>query len=246
MLKPGTAALVTGGSGAIGSAVCRMLAEAGVDVVAISDDRDALDRMKMERVTPVHCDVSDAAALKALVGERAIDILVNAAGVLGVSGTLFDVPTASAQRILDVNVMGVHNSLSAVVPGMVARNRGHVVNIGSIAGPYPSAGQPMYSASKAAVHNMSSNLRLELFGTDIRVTELRPGRVRTGMHAEMFGGDQAKAEEVIYRRYECLTADDIADTIRFVLSAPPHVCVAQIEVVPTHQVVGGTKMYQRG
>ena len=134
--------------------------------------------------------------------------------------------------------------MSAVVPGMIARNRGHVVNIGSIAGPYPSTGQPIYSASKAAIHNMSANLRMELFGTNVRVTELRPGRVRTGMHAEMYAGDHAKSDALLYDPYECLTAEDIAETLRFVLDAPARVRVAQIEVVPTRQVIGGTKMFQ--
>jgi 3-hydroxy acid dehydrogenase/malonic semialdehyde reductase len=246
ILNQGSTALVTGGSGGIGSAVVQMLAHHGVSVIALSDDADGLDALQVSGpIEKILLDVTDAAAMRSTFSERSVDILVSAAGVLGVTGTLFDVPAASSQRILDVNVMGTHNALSAVVPGMIRRNRGHVINIGSIAGPYPSTGQPMYSASKAAVHNMSANLRMELFGTDIRVTELRPGRVRTGMHAEMFGGDRAKANEQLYDPYECLKADDIAEVIRFVLTMPPHACVAQIEVVPTHQVVGGTKMFQR-
>lgn len=246
MLNANSTALVTGGSGGIGSAIVAMLARHDVRVIALSGDADQLASLSAGgNVEKVHLDVRDAAAMKERFSGREIDILVNAAGMLGVSGTLFDVPSESAQRVLDVNVMGIHNALSAVVPGMIKRNRGHVINIGSIAGPYPSAGQPIYSASKAAVHNMSANLRMELFGTDIRVTEVRPGRVRTGMHAEMFNGDHAKANEQLYDPYECLNTEDVAETIRFVLSMPARACVAQIEVVPTHQVVGGTKMFQR-
>jgi len=221
MLGKGETALVTGGSGGIGSAVVRMLARQQVAVVALSNDAEKLTLLSGESgVERLLLDVTDAAGMRSALAGRGIDILVNAAGVLGVTGTLFDVSTQSAQRILDVNVMGTHNALSTVVPGMIARNHGHIINIGSIAGPYPSTGQPIYSASKAAVHNMSANLRMELFGTDIRVTELRPGRVRTGMHAEMFGGDHAKSDELIYDPYECLTPEDIAETIRFVLAAP--------------------------
>ena len=221
MLGKGETALVTGGSGGIGSAVVRMLARQQVAVIALSNDVEKLALLSGESgVERLFLDVTDAAGMRSALARRAIDILVNAAGVLGVTGTLFDVSTQSAQRILDVNVMGTHNALSTVVPGMIARNHGHIINIGSIAGPYPSTGQPIYSASKAAVHNMSANLRMELFGTDIRVTELRPGRVRTGMHAEMFGGDHAKSDELIYDPYECLTPEDIAETIRFVLAAP--------------------------
>lgn len=246
MLDANSTALVTGGSGGIGSAVVGMLARHDIRVIALSGDADQLAALKVHgQVEKMLLDVRDAVAMKKAFSGREVDILVNAAGVLGVSGTLFDVPTESAQRILDVNVMGMHNALSAVVPGMLERNRGHIINIGSIAGPYPSTGQPIYSASKAAVHNMSANLRMELFGTDIRVTEVRPGRVRTGMHAEMFEGDHAKANERLYDPYECLDTEDVAETIRFVLSMPSRACVAQIEVVPTHQVVGGTKMFQR-
>jgi 3-hydroxy acid dehydrogenase / malonic semialdehyde reductase len=246
MLHEGTTALVTGGGGGIGAAVVRMLASHGVAAIAASNDQAKLDALDgVENVETVFADVTDAEALMELFGSRQIDILVSAAGILGATGTLFSLPGKSAQRLMDVNVIGVHNTLSAVVPGMLTRNRGHIINIGSLAGPYPSAGQPMYSASKAAIHNMSANLRMELFGTDIKVTELRPGRVRTGMHAEMFDGDHAKADSLLYLPYECLNGEDIAETIRFVLSTPPHVCVSQIEVVPTHQVVGGTRMHQR-
>lgn len=246
MLKQGTLALVTGGGGGIGSALVKLLASKGVRTIAADVSSDKLQRLAgIENVETLHLDVSDFDAVSAAVAGRQVDIVVNAAGVLGVTGTLYALPRNSGQKIMDVNVVGIHNVLSATVPGMVERNRGHIVNIGSIAGPYASAGQPMYSASKAAVHNMSMNLRLELFGSDVRVTEIRPGRVRSGMHAEMFDGDQSKAEEVLYEAFECLDAEDIADAIAYVLDTPPHVCVSQIEVVPTHQVIGGTKMLSR-
>lgn len=246
MLTSGTTALVTGGSGGIGSEVVKLLASRGVHAIAASNDKRKLAELGgITRVETCFLDVTDDAAVKARFSDRPIDILINAAGKLGVTGTLYSLPEGSAKSILDVNVIGIHNMLSAIVPGMVKRNRGHIINFGSIAGPYPSQGQPMYSASKAAVHNMTTNLRLELFGTDIKVTEIRPGRVRSGMHAEMFDGDQAKAEEVLYGPYECMQGADVANVIGFVLDTPPHVCVNQIEVVPTHQVYGGTKMFQR-
>ena len=246
MLNAGTTALVTGGSGGIGSEVSKTLASRGVHVIAASNDKAKLARLDgMTRIETCFVDVTDEAAVNAYFSDRPIDIVINAAGLLGVTGTIYSVPTASAKSIFEVNVVGIHNVLSAVVPGMLKRNRGHIINFGSIAGPYPSVGQPMYSASKAAVHNMSMNLRLELFGTDIKVTEIRPGRVRSGMHAEMFEGNQARAEEILYAPYECMDGVDVANVIAFVLDTPPHVCVSQIEVVPTHQVYGGTKMFQR-
>jgi len=239
-------ALVTGGCGGIGSDIVKLLASCGAYVIALSNNQQRLEQLAgMENVETCFLDVRDVAAIHTLFKSRDVDILVNAAGVLGVTGELYSVPHQSAQQILDVNVMGIHNMLSAIVPGMIQRNRGHIINFGSLAGPYPSIGQPIYSASKAAVHNISLNLRMELFGTDIKVTEIRPGRVRTGMHAEMFDGDQIKAETLLYAPYECMTGADIAKTIAFVLEAPDHVCVSQIEVVPTHQVFGGTKIFQR-
>ena len=190
-------------------------------------------------------DVTDAKAVKASLGDRRIDILISAHGALGVTGKLFDVPAASVQRLVEVNIIGIQNCLSAIVPGMIARNHGHIINIGSIAGIYASLNQPMYSATKAAVHNMTTNLRMELFGTDIRVTEYQPGRVRTGMHDEMFDGDHQKVRELLYDPYECLTGDDVAESFRYILSAPAHVNVSQMEVVPTHQVIGGNRYFRR-
>jgi len=239
-------ALVTGGCGGIGCEIVKLLAAHQMHVIALSNNAARLEKLtEMKNVETCFVDVRDEVKIHTLFDNREIDILINAAGVLGVTGTLYSIPHQSAQQILDTNVMGIHNMLSAIVPGMVARNCGHIINFGSLAGPYPSIGQPIYSASKAAVHNISLNLRMELFGTDIKVTEIRPGRVRTGMHAEMFNGDQEQAEALLYAPYECLTAIDIARTIAFILETPDHVCISQIEVLPTHQVFGGTKMFQR-
>jgi 3-hydroxy acid dehydrogenase/malonic semialdehyde reductase len=246
MITKGDTALVTGGSGGLGSAMVRMLAAQGINTIALSNDQAKLDELRgIENVEIMFMDVTSAAEMRAAFKDRQVDLVINAAGVLGVTGTLYSIPVESAQHILDVNVIGVHNSLAAVVPGMVERNKGHIINIGSLAGPYASAGQPMYSASKGAIHNMTANLRMELFGTDVKVTEVRPGRVRTGMHAEMYEGSHEKANELMYDPYECLRAEDIANAIEYVISTPTHVCVSQIEVVPTHQVVGGTRMFQR-
>ncbi|MFO1090742.1 MAG: SDR family oxidoreductase [Hyphomicrobiales bacterium] len=246
MLQSGTRALVTGGSGGLGSETVRMLARHGVHTIALSNDAPKLAALEgIENVEPVLLDVTDDRALKARFANERIDIVVNAAAMLGMTGTIWSTATDEARRLLDVNIVGIQAVLAATVPGMVERNRGHIVNIGSIAGPYPSTGQPIYSVTKAAVHSISSNLRMELFGTDVRVTELRPGRVRTGMHAEMFGGDYSKSDALFYDPYKCLMPEDIAEAIRYVLSAPPHVCIAQMEIVPTHQVVGGTRMYSR-
>ena len=180
-------AIVLGGGGGIGSQVVRQLAVRGCKVLAASmDGADKLAALAAE--TGAECielDVTDRAAVMERLQPRTADFLVLAHGALGRSGTLFDQPAESTRRLVDVNILGVQNCLQAVVPGMIARNSGHVVLLGSVA-LYPSLGQPIYSATKAAVHSMASNLRMELYPAQVKVTEVRPGRVRTGMHAEMF------------------------------------------------------------
>jgi NADP-dependent 3-hydroxy acid dehydrogenase YdfG len=148
--------------------------------------------------------------------------------------------------MLRANVAGTVNAIRAVVPGMVARDRGHVVNLGSIAATFPAPGSPAYAATKAAVHSLSQNLRLDLFGSRVRVTEICPGRVRTGIHAGYVGGDAAKAEEAFYRGYECLEPEDIASAVLFALDAPPRMDVTYMEILPTLQVYGGGDFLRTG
>ncbi len=238
----GRTVLVTGGCGGIGSAVVRLLAAGGARVVAASDRPDRLAALAAETgAEALSLDVTDREAVMAALSGREIDAMVVAAGSLGVTGTLYDVPAEGARHVVDVNVHGLQNCLQAVVPGMIARDRGHVVAISSIAGPYPATAQPVYAASKAAVHAMATNLRMELYGTSLRVSEIRPGRVATGMHREMFEGDEEKAAATFYEGYACLTPQDVAAAIGFVLSAPPHVDVTVLEIMPTHQVIGGVR-----
>lgn len=243
----GKTAVVTGGTGGIGEALVRRLVKGGAEVLAGSIDDEA-KRAALAEETGAQClylDVTDRDAVMAALSERPVDILVNASGALGQTGTLFDQPPDSAQRVVDVNILGVQNCLQATVPGMVARDEGHVILIGSIAGPYPSLGQPIYSATKAAVHLMAFNLRMELYGSRVRVTEIRPGRVRTGLHAEMFGGSEEEADKRVYDPVVTLAADDVAEAIIWALAKPPHLCVSQVEILATDHVVGGIRYKQR-
>ena len=233
-------AVVTGASGGIGAAVVRRLTAAGIETIAASIEPEKLEALGAETgATPLALDVGDHAAVEAALGGRTVDILVNAAGVLGGAAKLFETTPADAEAVVRVNVLGIQNCLRAAVPGMVARNRGHVVNFGSAAGRYAITGEPLYGGTKAAVHLMSLNLRLDLFGSDVRVTEILPGRVESGMHAEMVGGDRAKAQALYYDPYQCLQPSDVADVVLYALSAPAHVDLTQIEMMPTRQVMGG-------
>ncbi len=243
----GKTALVTGGTGGIGSAVVRGLVGKGTNVISASVDDDA-KRRNLADETGAEClylDVSDRDAVMDAVSSRNVDILVNASGALGQTGTLFNQPKDSAQRLVDVNILGVQNCLQAVVPGMIERDEGHVVLIGSIAGPYPSLAQPIYSATKAAVHSMAFNLRMELYGSQVRVTEIRPGRVRTGMHAEMFEGSHEEADRRVYDPVVTMEAEDAAEAIIWALSKPSRLCVSQIEILATDHVVGGIRYRQK-
>ena len=242
----GKRAVVTGGTGGICAAIVRALVGAGASVTAVSiDDAKLAGLAEQTGAETFRLDVSDRVAVMAALACREVDILVNCAGALGVTGTLYEQPAESATRLLMVNVLGVQNCLQAVTPGMLARDDGHIVNIGSVAGPYPSLGQPVYSATKAAVHSMSANLRMELYGSHVRVTEIRPGRVRTGMHAEMFDGDHATANARLYDPYECMEPEDVAEAVLWSLVRPARLCVTQLEIMSTHHVIGGVRFRPR-
>jgi NADP-dependent 3-hydroxy acid dehydrogenase YdfG len=210
-------------------------------VAASADPQEKRDALTAE--TDAACiplDVRDRDAVVAALKPLDADFLILAHGALGQTGTLFDVPAESAQRLVDVNIIGCQNCLQAVVPGMIERNDGHVVFLSSVA-IYPSLGQPIYSATKAAVHNMAANLRMELYPARVRVTELRPGRVHSGMHAEMLGGDRVAAQKRFYDPVHTLEPAEVAESILWALDKPAHLCVTQLEVVATDHVFGGVR-----
>ena len=240
-------AVVTGASRGIGRAVVTALAGRGMEVHAVARSAAALAELAAATGCRTHAlDVADGAALAEAVGGLAVDVLVNNAGLAQGGGPLYDTPPDELEAMLRANVAGTVNALRAVVPGMVARDRGHVVNLGSIAATCPAPGSPAYAATKAAVHSLSRNLRLDLFGSRVRVTEIAPGRVRTGIHAGYVGGDMAKAEEAFYRGYECLEPEDIAGAVLFALDAPPRMDVTYMEILPTLQVYGGGDFLRTG
>lgn len=238
-------ALVIGGTGGIGSALVRQLVAASCKVVAASaDPKEKGAALTAETgAETLLLDVRDRDAVMASLKPVEPDFLILAHGALGQTGTLFDVPAESAQRLVDVNILGVQNCLQAVVPGMIERNDGHVVFLGSVA-IYPSVGQPIYSATKAAVHNMAANLRMEIYPARVRVTELRPGRVHSGMHAEMLDGDDAEAKKRFYDPVQTLEPAEVAESILWALSKPAHLCVTQLEIVATDHVFGGVRYKQ--
>jgi 3-hydroxy acid dehydrogenase/malonic semialdehyde reductase len=246
--------LVTGASAGFGAAIARRFVRDGHRVIGAARRMDRLAALGDElgaNFLPVRLDVTDAAAVADLPGSlpdawRTVDVLVNNAGLaLGLD------PAQRARRedwdqMVAVNVTGLMHVTRALLPGMVERNRGHIVNMGSTAANYPYPGGHVYGASKAFVKQFSLNLRADLVGTQVRVTDIEPGLVGgTEFSAVRFGGDQAKAAAV-YAGTEPLTADDVAEAVAWVVGLPPHVNINRLEMMPTCQASGPLAIKRSG
>ncbi|MHA1530026.1 MAG: SDR family oxidoreductase [Alphaproteobacteria bacterium] len=231
-------ALVTGASSGIGAAVVRSLAANGWQVHALARRAARLQTLADETgCTPHALDIRDGAALERLMAGLAPDLLVNNAGLgAGITGLASATSDEVAQTI-DTNVTAVLELLRLTLPGMIARRRGHVVNLGSVAGLYPTV-SAVYGASKGAVRLMSQNLRLELRGTGVRVTEICPGRVSTEFY-DAAVPDPAARERIKTTGIRELDPGDVAEAILYAVSAPAHVNVSTIELQPVEQTFGG-------
>ena len=231
-------ALVTGASSGIGAATVERLCREGVTVHALARRTDALEALAARTgCIPHAADVSDLDAVTRLAGATGFDILVNNAGV-DRPGSVLGSDAAGIDLLVDVNLRAVLHLCRLVVPGMAARNRGHVVNISSIAAAYHFGGNATYHATKAAVHMLSRQLRIDLLGKMVRVTEICPGRVATEIFAHVHG-DTPEVREQFLDGFLLPQASDIADAIAFALQAPAAVNVGHIEIMPTLQVPGG-------
>lgn len=231
-------ALVTGASGGIGAAVVERLAREGLQVHAVARNAPALEALAARTGCIPHVlDVTDLPGLKPLTESVPFDVLVNNAGVDRPR------PFLKAQEddidlLVDVNLRAVLHLCRLVVPGMVARDRGHVINISSIAAAYNFNGNSTYHATKAAVSMLSRQLRVDAFGKRVRVTEICPGRVATDIFAHVHG-DTPETYERFVKGFELPQAVDIADAIAFAIAAPVAVNIGHMEITPTMQVPGG-------
>jgi NADP-dependent 3-hydroxy acid dehydrogenase YdfG len=237
-------ALVTGASTGIGASVVERLAKQGLEVHAVSRNAARLDELAARTgCVPHPVDITDTAALTDLCAGLEIDVLVNNAGVSR-QGTILDADAFAVDEQVAVNIAGVLHLVRLILPGMVERDLGHVVNVSSIAGVYNFGGNTIYHATKAAVHTLSRQLRVDAFGRRIRVTEICPGRVET----EIFGrllGDMEEAQRRFYDGYESLKPADVSDAIEYAIGTPRHVNIGHIEIVPTFQVPGGLEFERR-
>jgi 3-hydroxy acid dehydrogenase/malonic semialdehyde reductase len=233
---------VTGASSGFGAAVARRFAGGGARVIAAARRADRLKDLAAElgpRLLPVTLDVRDRAAVADVVAGlpeefARIDVLVNNAGLALGLGPAQDADLDEWDQMIDTNCKGLVYCTRAILPGMVARRRGHVINLGSVAGTYPYPGGNVYGGSKAFVRQFSLNLRSDVHGTGVRVTCVEPGMADTEFSTVRFSGDKAKADAV-YTGMQPMTADDIAESIYWAATMPQHVNVNVIELMATAQ-----------
>jgi 3-hydroxy acid dehydrogenase/malonic semialdehyde reductase len=248
----GRIALVTGATSGFGEACAEALVAAGARVVAVGrrgDRLQALAARHAHRIHPLVLDVRDRGAVEAAVAGlppelAAVDLLVNDAGLaLGLE------PAQRAslddwETMIATNCRGLVTVTRAVLPGMVARDRGHVVNVGSVAGTYPYPGGNVYGATKAFVRQFTLNLRADLLGTAVRATSIEPGMAETEFSVVRFQGDASAAANV-YQGVTALSAADVADAIVWCVTRPPHVNVNAIELMPTQQAFSPFAVHRR-
>ena len=241
--------LITGATSGIGEACARKFAENGYDLILTGRKQERLDALRDEltrkngvQVSCLLFDVRNAQAAKEAVDSltghwRDIDVLVNNAGLaLGLEKE-YEGDAEDWDIMIDTNIKGLLTMTRLVVPMMVARNQGHVINIGSVAGDAAYAGGNVYCATKAAVKMLSDGLRIDVAETPIRVTNIKPGLVETNFSVTRFHGDAPRAEKV-YQGIKPLTGADIADVAYYAASAPAHVQIAEVLVLATHQASG--------
>ena len=244
----GKTILITGATSGIGEACARKFAENGDRLILTGRNEQRLADIKKEltekgtEVLTLAFDVRDREKAKKYIAElpaewQTIDVLVNNAGLaLGLEpeyeGNIDDWET-----MIDTNILGLLTMTRLIVPGMVERNSGHIINIGSVAGDAAYAGGNVYCATKAAVKALSDGLRIDVANTAVRVTNLKPGLVETNFSNIRFYGDTDRAANV-YKGIKPLTGDDIAEVAVFAANAPAHVQIAEVLILATHQASG--------
>ena len=256
MIDPATMTVfITGASAGFGAATARQFAERGARVVAsarrldrVQAIRDLLPDLFKDNLLAVELDVRDKDAVDQVIetlpsGFDEIDVLINNAGLALGMGPAHTSDMDDWEAMVDTNVKGLMYCTRAILPGMVERNRGHVINLGSVAGSYPYPGGNVYGASKAFVHQFSLNLRADLIGHQVRVTSVEPGMAETEFTEVRFKGDAAKAKTV-YQGMQPATADDIADIIRYVATTPAHVNINRVEIMPVQQAFQGFAVHR--
>jgi 3-hydroxy acid dehydrogenase / malonic semialdehyde reductase len=246
--------LITGASAGFGAAFTRRFVRDGHRVIATARRLDRLQALRDElgeAVLPFALDVTDSKAVAALPqalpeGWKRIDVLVNNAGLALGLDPAWKASTEEWDTMVQTNVLGVIHVTRAILPQMVERNAGTILNLGSTAGSYPYPGGHIYGASKAFVKQFTLNLRADLVGTNVRVSDIEPGMVGgSEFSAVRFGGDEAKAAAV-YAGTTPLNPDDIAEAAAWIIGLPAHVNINRVEMMPTCQAPGPLAVKRQG
>lgn len=240
-------AMITGATSGIGEACVRRFLNAGYKVIATGRNRAKLDILKEEfgdNLLTLVFDVRDRDDAEKCVSSlpedwKEIDILINNAGLALGLDPEYQGDFTDWDTMVDTNIKGLLTMTRLIVPEMVARNRGHVINIGSVAGDAAYANGNVYCATKAAVKSITDGLRIDVAHTEVRVTLLKPGLVETNFSNVRFHGDKDRADNV-YKGITPLTGDDIADAALYAAQAPGHVQIAEMLILATHQANGST------
>lgn len=246
--------LITGATAGFGECMARRFVQNGHKVIATGRRHDRLESMRRElgeNLLPVVLDVRDRAAIEEMMGSlppewQAIDLLVNNAGLALGLEPAHQANLDDWERMIDTNNRGLVYMTRAVLPGMVERNHGHIINIGSTAGSWPYAGGNVYGATKAFVRQFSLNLRADLHKTAVRVTDIEPGLVGgTEFSSVRFKGDDAKVEQT-YDNAHALTPDDVTEAVWWVAHLPAHVNINTLEMMPVSQSFAGLSVHRSG
>ena len=237
--------LITGATSGIGQALVHQMAAQHWRVIAVGRREPRLKELaERTGAMTLALDVSDTEALERALGDLPpLDAFVASAGIARSFGSLTDASRQDVDQTFAVNTTSVAHALRMVLPGMRDRQRGHIVLVGSVAGVHPTL-SAIYGASKGALHLMAQNLRLELGGSGVRVTEVLPGRVNTEFFEVNFE-DEALRRQMGSPPIDLLEAKDVAATIAFALAQPAHVNIERIDILPTGQAMGGSKISPR-
>ena len=237
---------ITGASSGIGASCAKMFAKEGASLILAARRRDKLEAVAAEikqayqsKIYLLEMDVSDRSSVAASLASlpepwRKVDILVNNAGLSRGLDKLQTGESRNWEEMIDTNLKGLLYVTRSLLPGMVERNQGHIINIGSIAGHQAYVGGNVYCATKAAVRTLSQGLKMDLLGTPIRVSCVDPGTVETDFSKVRFRGDTEKANKV-YQGFNPLTPDDIAEIVVFCATRPSHVNMSEVLVLATDQ-----------
>lgn len=236
---------ITGATAGFGQAMAKKFLAGGHKVIAVGRRTERLEELKKIGGSQIHTQVLDVRnrnEIEKLLNNlpedfKSIDVLINNAGLAVGTTPIQNSKIEDLETMIETNINGLLYCTQLILPLMIKNNKGHIVNLGSVAGEFPYPGGNVYGATKAFVHQLSLNMRADLLGTNIRVTNIEPGMCETEFSLVRFNGDQQKADSV-YQGMTPLSPEDIAETIEWIINRPAHVNINTISLMPTQQAFG--------